>query len=62
MTPTIINFGVFWVFEIPLAYFLAVTSHVGASGVFIALTVAFCMLAVVSILLFRRGRWKTVAL
>jgi putative MATE family efflux protein len=61
-TPTMINLGVFWVFEIPLAYFLAVTSHVGPSGVFIALTVAFCALAVVSILLFRRGRWKAVAL
>jgi Na+-driven multidrug efflux pump len=57
-----INLGVFWVFEIPLAYFLAVTSHVGPSGVFIALTAAFSLLAVVSILLFRRGRWKAVAL
>ena len=61
-TPTMINLGVFWVFEIPLAYGLAVPSHVGPSGVFIALTAAFSTLAVVSILLFRRGRWKAVKL
>jgi putative MATE family efflux protein len=61
-TPTMINFGVLWAFEIPLAYFLAVTSKLGPLGVFIALTAAFSMLAVVSILLFRRGRWKAVAL
>ncbi len=61
-TPTMINLGVFWLFEIPLAYFLAVTSKFGPSGVFIALTTAFSALAIVSILLFRRGRWKAVAL
>jgi Na+-driven multidrug efflux pump len=61
-TPTMINFGVLWAFEIPLAYFLAVTAKLGPTGVFIALTTAFSMLAVVSILLFRRGRWKAVAL
>jgi Na+-driven multidrug efflux pump len=61
-TPTMINLGVFWVFEIPLAYFLAVTAKLGTAGVTIALTTAFSMLAVVSILLFRRGRWKAVAL
>jgi putative MATE family efflux protein len=61
-TPTFINFGVLWAFEIPFAYFLAVKSHLGPLGVFIALTSAFSLLAVVSIVLFRRGRWKAVAL
>jgi putative MATE family efflux protein len=61
-TPTLINFGVLWAFEIPLAYLLAVTWKLGPLGVYSALTVAFSMLAVVSILLFRRGRWKAVAL
>jgi len=61
-TPTMINLGVLWVFEIPFAYFLAVTSNLGPIGVFIALTAAFSLLAVVSILLFRRGRWKAVAI
>jgi Na+-driven multidrug efflux pump len=61
-TPTWINLGVLWVFEIPLAYFLAVPAKFGPTGVFIALTAAFSLLAVVSILVFRRGRWKAVAL
>ena len=58
-TPTYINLFVFWVLEIPLAWFLANTLGLGPQGVFAAATAAFCSLAVVSALLFRRGRWKT---
>ena len=58
-TPTYINLFVFWLFEIPLAWFLATRAGFGARGVFIALMVAYSMLAVVSAVLFRRGRWKT---
>ena len=57
-TPTLINLGVFWLFEIPLAYLLSVTFGMGPRGSFWAVTVAFSTLAVVSALLFRRGRWK----
>lgn len=58
-TPTIINLFVFWLLEIPLAYMLALVLHLGPQGVFLAITLAFSMLAVVSALVFRRGRWKT---
>jgi putative MATE family efflux protein len=58
-TPTYINLFVFWLFEIPLAWILAVPLGFGPQGAFTAATVAFCTLAVVSALLFRRGRWKT---
>jgi putative MATE family efflux protein len=58
-TPTYINLFVFWLFEIPLAWVLANTFGLGPQGAFTAATVAFCTLAVVSALLFRRGRWKT---
>ena len=58
-TPTWINLIVFWLFEIPLAWILANTLAFGPQGVFAAATVAFCALAVVSAILFRRGRWKT---
>ena len=58
-TPTYINLGVFWLFEIPLAWLLANTFGFGPQGVFLAATIAFSMLAVVSALLFRRGHWKT---
>jgi Na+-driven multidrug efflux pump len=58
-TPTVINLFVFWLWEIPLAWWLAVRAGLGPRGVFIALTVAYSTLAVVSAVLFRQGRWKT---
>ena len=58
-TPTVLNLLVFWVWEIPLAYFLAYPMGMGPRGAFLAATVAFCTLAVASAVLFRRGRWKT---
>jgi Na+-driven multidrug efflux pump len=38
---------------------LAHTVGLGPTGVFIAITVAESMIAVVGVLVFRRGRWKT---
>ncbi len=61
-TPTVINLFVFWLWEIPLAWWLSVHAGLGPLGVFIALTVAYSTLAVVSALLFRRGRWKQAKL
>jgi putative MATE family efflux protein len=58
-TPTLINLFVFWLWEIPLAFLLAYTFDFGPRGVFLAITIAFSTLAVVSAILFRRGRWKT---
>ncbi len=58
-TPTWINLIVFWLWEIPIAYIFAVTLNVGPRGAFIAITVAYSTLAVVSAWLFRKGRWKT---
>ena len=58
-TPTVINLFVFWLWEIPLAWWLANRGGLGARGVFIALTVAYSSLAVISAVLFRRGTWKT---
>jgi len=57
-TPTIINLFVFWLWEIPLGYFLGVALGMGPRGVFFAVTIAFSTLAVVSAIVFRRGRWK----
>jgi Na+-driven multidrug efflux pump len=58
-TPTIINLFVFWFWEIPLAWWLATRAGLEAHGVFIALTVAYSSLAVVSAVLFKKGKWKT---
>ncbi len=57
-TPTVLNLVVFWLFEIPLAYVLAQTLGMGPHGVFLAITIAFCAMAVLSALVFRMGRWK----
>jgi len=60
-TPTIINLFVFWLWEIPLAYVLGVKAGMGPRGVFVAMTIAFSTLAVVSAAVFRLGRWKKKA-
>lgn len=57
-TPTRINIGVFWVFELPLAWLLARHSSLGPSAIFVAVLVSYSALAAVSALLFRRGHWK----
>ena len=58
-TPTRINIGVFWLFEIPLAWLLATQTAMGLHGVFVSITAAYSLLAGVSALMFRRGHWKT---
>lgn len=57
-TPTWINLGCFWAWQMPLAYFLALQLEMGPSGVYWAVMIAFSTLAVVSAVIFRRGRWK----
>ena len=57
-TPTFLNFFVFWLFEIPLAYLLAYKFGLGAEGVFWAIFLAFTMLTIVSAIAFKRGKWK----
>ncbi len=59
-TPTYINLVVFWMIQIPLAYFLAKTAGLGPKGVYIAIGIAESLLACISIILFRKGRWKLV--
>ncbi|MEM9291254.1 MAG: MATE family efflux transporter [Acidobacteriota bacterium] len=58
LTPTWINFGCFWLLQIPLAWALAIPGGYGPSGVFAAIAISYSVSAVVGILLFRRGRWK----
>jgi len=60
-TPTFIHLGCLWAFELPLAWVLAYPSGFGPTGVFMAVSLAFSLLAVVSAVLFRRGGWKTRA-
>jgi len=60
-TPTMLNLIVFWLWEIPLAWALAMALGMGPRGAFVAVAVAFSTLAVVAGAIFRRGRWKRTA-
>lgn len=59
-TPTYINLVAFWVVQIPLAYILAKYLKLGPTGVYIAIAVSETVLAIISIMLFRKGKWKLV--
>ena len=58
-TPTLINLVCLWMWEIPLAWALAHPAGMGPTGVFVAVSVAFSTLALVSAWLFSKGTWKT---
>ena len=58
MTPTKINFFCYWLFQIPLAIFLAKYVDMGVTGVFLAITLAESLIAIVGVIVFRRGSWK----
>jgi putative MATE family efflux protein len=59
-TPTVINFACYWMFQIPLAYFLAQSWNLGPRGAFWAVPIAESALAVLAFVVFQRGRWKEV--
>jgi putative MATE family efflux protein len=58
ITPTIVNFFGFWMFQIPLAWWLSFRFGMHEHGVFLAIVLSECSIAAASVLLFRRGRWK----
>jgi putative MATE family efflux protein len=58
ITPTIVNLFGFWFLEIPLAYWLAIPVGLHSKGVFFSIVIAEGAIAVASVLLFKRGRWK----
>lgn len=59
-TPTYINFVCFWLLQLPFAYVMAVTLDFGPIGVFWAITFAEILIAVIAIIWFKKGHWKTV--
>lgn len=58
-TPTMINLICYWLFQIPLAWFLAFPTGFGFNGVFYAVPAAELALATLSIWMFRKGKWKS---
>jgi len=59
-TPTLINIFGFWLFQVPLAYLLALAMHLGPKGVFIAIVLTETGITIAGIIIFRKGKWKKV--
>jgi putative MATE family efflux protein len=58
VTPSWINLFCYWLFQIPLAWLLARSLGQGPLGVFLAITLAESVIALVGLVVFRRGAWK----
>ena len=58
-TPTIINLICFWMFQIPLAWIVSIRMDAGPQGVFWAIALSYSLSAIIGVVLFRRGKWKT---
>lgn len=61
-TPMILNLISFWLVEIPLAWCLASVFGWGPKGVFIAVAISESLVAVLCIIVFRKGRWKATVI
>ncbi|NND15222.1 MAG: MATE family efflux transporter [Eudoraea sp.] len=57
-TPTLINFVCFWLVQIPVAYLLAIVFNLESAGAYWGIALSEALLAVISITIFRRGKWK----
>lgn len=57
-TPTVLNLICFWLIQIPLGYWLARPIGLGPKGIFLAITIAESTLAVLGMVVFKRGKWK----
>ncbi|MDG1752033.1 MAG: MATE family efflux transporter, partial [Thalassotalea sp.] len=58
MTPTKINFVCYWLIQIPVAYGLAKWLTLGPTGVFLAITIAQSIFALIGWQVFKKGQWK----
>ncbi len=57
-TPTAINLVGFWLFQIPLAYLLAIGLNMGPYGVFWAIPIAETAISIAAYIIVKKGRWK----
>lgn len=57
-TPTLINLFGFWIFQIPLAYYLIKFTSLGYKGAMIAIPVAETLIAIVAYFISKLGNGK----
>ncbi len=60
-TPALINIGVLWFIEIPLAYVLAFPMGLEYLGIFISIAFSHSFHSLVTLYFFRKGYWKKTA-
>lgn len=58
VTPTLINIVGFWLFEVPLAWALAIRAHWEVRGVFAAIPIAEALITLLGLIMFVQGGWK----
>ena len=58
VTPSLINFIAFWILQIPLCYTFAKPLGWGPVGVYWGIAISESLLAVIAVILFRRGKWR----
>ena len=59
-TPTLITFCVMWLVQIPMAYIVSVKLGYGSVGVYAAIVISNLLASIITITVFRKGRWKQV--
>ncbi|MFY0673080.1 MAG: MATE family efflux transporter [Bacteroidia bacterium] len=57
-TPTAINIVCFWIIQIPLAFWFMKELNMGLNGVLYCIAICHSIHAVISVVLFRLGKWK----
>jgi putative MATE family efflux protein len=57
-TPTMINLFCFWVIQLPLAFWLSRSLHLGPNGAYFAVLATQVSMALTAISVFRKGWWK----
>lgn len=58
-TPTLLNVACYWFLRIPVAWLLAFRLSMGPKGIFLSIPIADSALALLAVMLFQQGRWKT---
>lgn len=59
-TPTMITFVWMWLFQIPVAYLTAIHWEYGSMAVYSTIIATNILASITTVLVFRRGRWKSV--
>jgi putative MATE family efflux protein len=59
-TPTKINIVFFWLFQIPLSYFMSKILGMEVQGVFWAIFISETSVGIFTLWLFKKGKWKKV--